>query len=47
MLKLTKEDKVKIIDPDSSLIDILKNDGWELEEKKSRKPKKVSDDNSE
>lgn len=48
MITFKKEDKVKYIDENSSLINILKADGWEedkpevievKEEKISRKPK--------
>jgi hypothetical protein len=42
MIKLIKEDKTKILDTDSQLIDVLKADGWSEETKKvePKKPKK-------
>jgi len=39
MLKFTKEDKVKIIDPKSDLVNILDADGWVFEEDPKTKPK--------
>jgi hypothetical protein len=38
MLKFTKEDKVKIIDPKSDLVNILDADGWVFEEDPKTKP---------
>lgn len=35
MIKFVKDDKVKLIDGKSSLIDVLLKDGWKKEEKKS------------
>lgn len=34
MLKFEKDDQVKLIDPDSSLIPVLKEQGWKEQKKK-------------
>lgn len=42
MLTFKKGDAVKVIDPQSSLIDVLDADGWELQDDKpeTEKPKR-------
>lgn len=39
MLKFIKDDSVKFIDPDSSLVDILVADGWVLADNPQDEPK--------